>query len=64
MTAVELIRMAERSEEDGHERTWFPLFAHDRRTLDQMVKSANAAKSRAIEDEQNFVPSLYPNAKP
>lgn len=36
--------MARAGYEDGYDPAWMPLMAHDRRTLDKMLKAASEAK--------------------
>ncbi len=62
MTTDQLIRMAARGEEDGHDRAWMPVFAGSRRNLDLMIRAADSARDAAKRDEAEFKASAYPKA--
>ena len=48
MTTLELIRMARRGEEDGHDRDWYAHFTSSPRLLALMHQAANEAYSTSM----------------
>lgn len=56
MTTKELLRMAERGAEDGHDDDWHATMTTSERIRAMMKNAAQKARDRLKEIENNFVP--------
>ena len=56
MTTKELLRMAERGVEDGHDHNWHATMTTSERIRAMMKDAAEKARQRLKKHEQNFIP--------
>jgi hypothetical protein len=56
MTTKELLRMAERGAEDGHDDDWHTMMTTSERIRAMMKEAAQKARDRLKKIEKNFVP--------